>query len=174
MPTVPKKVPPRPGYTSNAAEVPEVEVAPSTLDYPAVMDEVSKQPSRLTRRLISVALLAWLAILILGPLSNPVGSEHLTKPLAEKVSPLHRMMFLGHGYRFFAPDPGPSHLVEYEIKLADGSTINGMFPDKDGPMTFPRLNYHRWFMLSETIWSCLLYTSPSPRDATLSRMPSSA
>ena len=25
-----------------------------------------------------------------------------------------------------------------------------------------------------TIWSCLLYTSPSPRDATLSRMPSSA
>ena len=24
------------------------------------------------------------------------------------------------------------------------------------------------------IWGCLLYTSPSPRDATLSRMPSSA
>ena len=26
----------------------------------------------------------------------------------------------------------------------------------------------------EIIWTCLLYTSPSPRDATLSRMPSSA
>ena len=25
-----------------------------------------------------------------------------------------------------------------------------------------------------TLWTCLLYTSPSPRDATLSRMPSSA
>ena len=25
-----------------------------------------------------------------------------------------------------------------------------------------------------TFWDCLLYTSPSPRDATLSRMPSSA
>ena len=24
------------------------------------------------------------------------------------------------------------------------------------------------------VWTCLLYTSPSPRDATLSRMPSSA
>ena len=24
------------------------------------------------------------------------------------------------------------------------------------------------------VWGCLLYTSPSPRDATLSRMPSSA
>ena len=27
---------------------------------------------------------------------------------------------------------------------------------------------------SYEIWGCLLYTSPSPRDATLSRMPSSA
>ena len=27
---------------------------------------------------------------------------------------------------------------------------------------------------SEILWDCLLYTSPSPRDATLSRMPSSA
>ena len=27
---------------------------------------------------------------------------------------------------------------------------------------------------SQSIYSCLLYTSPSPRDATLSRMPSSA
>ena len=26
----------------------------------------------------------------------------------------------------------------------------------------------------DTIYACLLYTSPSPRDATLSRMPSSA
>ena len=28
--------------------------------------------------------------------------------------------------------------------------------------------------MAATIWTCLLYTSPSPRDATLSRMPSSA
>ena len=36
-----------------------------------------------------------------------------------------------------------------------------------------------WGQVHETIWTglsacCLLYTSPSPRDATLSRMPSSA
>ena len=29
-------------------------------------------------------------------------------------------------------------------------------------------------VMSMIAWSCLLYTSPSPRDATLSRMPSSA
>ena len=34
------------------------------------------------------------------------------------------------------------------------------------------LNNH--FKLGDGILSCLLYTSPSPRDATLSRMPSSA
>ena len=28
--------------------------------------------------------------------------------------------------------------------------------------------------ISEALYDCLLYTSPSPRDATLSRMPSSA
>ena len=28
--------------------------------------------------------------------------------------------------------------------------------------------------VTDPIWDCLLYTSPSPRDATLSRMPSSA
>ena len=31
-----------------------------------------------------------------------------------------------------------------------------------------------WVMIKNTDQSCLLYTSPSPRDATLSRMPSSA
>ena len=30
------------------------------------------------------------------------------------------------------------------------------------------------FKIAGKLWICLLYTSPSPRDATLSRMPSSA
>jgi len=103
---------------------------------------------------VSCAILFYLAVLILGPLSNPVGSENLTRPIAKKVSPIHRALFLGHGYRFFAPDPGPSHLVEFEITKADGSIVNGRFPNRDDAAnSFPRLHYHRWFMLSETIWS---------------------
>ena len=31
-----------------------------------------------------------------------------------------------------------------------------------------------WYDRLRDPWGCLLYTSPSPRDATLSRMPSSA
>jgi len=110
--------------------------------------------SSTTKRAISCALLLYLFVLILGPLSNPLGSEHLTRPLAKKVEPLHRGLFLGHGYRFFGPDPGPSHLVEFEITKEDGTTVKGKFPDRDDPeASFPRLLYHRWFMLSETIWS---------------------
>ena len=32
----------------------------------------------------------------------------------------------------------------------------------------------KWYWLATAASACLLYTSPSPRDATLSRMPSSA
>ena len=32
----------------------------------------------------------------------------------------------------------------------------------------------RWLLLTEEPYTCLLYTSPSPRDGLLSRMPSSA
>ncbi len=103
---------------------------------------------------VSCALVFYLLVLFLGPLSNPVGSDHLTRPLARTVSPIHRMLYLGHGYRFFAPDPGPSHLVEYEIVGEDGKLIKGIFPSRDDENhAFPRLLYHRWFMLSESIWS---------------------
>ena len=103
---------------------------------------------------ISCALVFYLAVLVIGPLSNPVGSEHLTRPIARKVSPIHRALYLGHGYRFFAPDPGPSHLVEFEITKNDGTVVTGRFPDcDDADCAFPRLQYHRWFMLSETIWT---------------------
>lgn len=113
------------------------------------------------RRLTSVLILAFLAIVILGPLSNPIASRHLTAPLAAWVSPVHRALFLGHGYRFFAPNPGPSHLVQYKITRADGTQLESVFPDRE--TIKPRLLYHRWFMLSETVYSEHAQT-PSQRE----------
>ena len=41
--------------------------------------------------------------------------------------------------------------------------------------TFKSEDQKLWMdRMGEKGWTCLLYTSPSPRDATLSRMPSSA
>ena len=34
--------------------------------------------------------------------------------------------------------------------------------------------FTRWDLLATSLWACLLYTSPSPRDLSTSRMPSSA
>jgi len=103
------------------------------------------------RTTISVALIVYLGVLLLGPLTNPVSSEHLTGPLARAVAPVHRVLFQGHGYRFFAPEPGPGHFVECRFKMKDGSEAISRFPDRKAHQ--PRLLYHRWFMLAETIFT---------------------
>ena len=60
--------------------------------------------------------------------------------------------------RAFRSDFGPLDLT------GPGVPINDVSFSSDGALTLS------WF----ANWFCLLYTSPSPRDATLSRMPSSA
>ena len=54
-------------------------------------------------------------------------------------------------------------LVEFGVEYADGSANLTVHPDK-GSMITVQFSEH----------GCLLYTSPSPRDRTRSRMPSSA
>ncbi len=67
------------------------------------------------------------------------------------LMPYLRAGYLNHGYRFFAPEPGPSHLVRYELDLKSGVTVEGKFPDPDEQ--WPRLLYHRMFMISETLFN---------------------
>lgn len=105
--------------------------------------------SKTWQRIATIALLVYLGVLLLGPMSNPIAPTHLVGPLADGISPVHRVLFQGHGYRFFAPDPGPSHRLVFRGTRADGSEFSGHFPDREGH--WPRLLYHRWFMLSERI-----------------------
>ena len=56
-------------------------------------------------------------------------------------------MNLNHGNHFFAPEPGPSHLVHYQLRFDDGRVEQGLFPNVRQHQ--PRLRYHRHFMLSE-------------------------
>ena len=118
---------------------------------PVAVNESAAGWSKLSRRIASAVILLYLIVLLIGPLSNPVASPYLSGPVAAVVSPIHRMLFLGHGYRFFGPDPGPSHLLVYKGKRSDGTSFEGKFPDRDS--NWPRLLYHRWFMLSETVFS---------------------
>lgn len=80
-------------------------------------------------------------------------------------------MYLSHGYSFFAPNPGPSHLLECElVPTSNAGDASGaaatsrpvfaganrvvspksswrVFPERKSD--WPRLLYHRHFMLSE-------------------------
>ena len=60
-----------------------------------------------------------------------------------------------------------------------GSDANPVFRGLGEIAGYPRWNFNKYLVspagqVVEHFSSCLLYTSPSPRDATLSRMPSSA
>lgn len=67
--------------------------------------------------------------------------------MAEWVLPYMKAMSLDNGYRFFAPDPGPSHLIRYEVWRGSKELAAGQFPDRQRHR--PRLLYHRYFMISE-------------------------
>ena len=97
------------------------------------------------RALVSLLILVHIAAVILPPLSME-GS-----PLAtigwRGLRPYIEAAYLNHGYHFFAPQPGPSHLIRYELEMPDGSRKEGVFPSRE--QNWPRLLYHRHFMLTE-------------------------
>ena len=82
-----------------------------------------------------------------GPWAMPPQGSELARSMAGVMEPYIQTMFLNNGYRFFAPEPGPGHLVRYELVTRDDRTIAGFFPDR--ATNWPRLLYHRHFMLSE-------------------------
>lgn len=80
-------------------------------------------------------------------------SSRGTSPAAdvprEWLAPYVEFAYLNHGYFFFAPDPGPSHLIDCQLTFADGERASLRFPDRTAQ--WPRLLYHRHFMLSENL-----------------------
>ncbi len=106
------------------------------------------QLSRRKKQIFSVLIALHLLAIIAAPLATPPTSGafgSLLGGLQWYIEP----MFMNHGYRFFGPDPGPSHLVEYQVELPDGQRIEGVFPNLDA--NWPRLLYHRHFMLTERL-----------------------
>jgi len=115
---------------------------------------------------VSGLLLLHLAAVFTAPFymstRTPVGASSPVAARARStLEPYINAMFLDHGYAFFAPDPGPSHLIRYRVEFDDGRLpIEGVFPDLD--RHWPRLLYHRHFMLSEQLHSD--YVSPFPPE----------
>lgn len=117
---------------------------------------------------ISVVVSLHLLAVFLPPLTmasrTAGGASPLAQPLYQAMLPYIDALYLNHGYFFFAPEPGPSHLVRYEADLGSGkSPIVGQLPDRT--TQWPRLLYHRHFMMTETLtqfYEPLSFGRPKP------------
>src|SRR5690349_18560099 len=89
------------------------------------------------RFIVSAALVWHLVGLLAGPISSPPSI--LGDRLQSVYLPYLQAAYLNHGYKFFGPDPGPSHLVRYVVEMADGERLEGTFPDRKAH--WPRLLY---------------------------------
>ena len=99
---------------------------------------------------------------------------------------LHYGTSVFEGIRAYETANGPAvfRLKEHTKRLLDSAKIMGMIPPvtaeeiEQAIIETIRHNNRRSCYIRPLIWygaeSCLLYTSPSPRDGLLSRMPSSA
>ncbi|MBM4010687.1 MAG: hypothetical protein FJ275_04255 [Planctomycetes bacterium] len=109
----------------------------------------------------SAAILLYLAAVVVPPLAGPAPASELASRLLQPLRPLVGTLFLGHGYRFFAPNPGPGHTIRWTMTMPDGSRKSGRIPDE--ALDRPRLLYHRRFMVSEKI-SALVPPADAPRE----------
>ncbi|MGD9853528.1 MAG: hypothetical protein AB7U20_01120 [Planctomycetaceae bacterium] len=99
------------------------------------------------RRLIT----AWLLYHVLGIIAAPLvvpPTSGLLREMARAFRPYLQAFYLNHGFHFFAPEPGTSTLVEFQVERADGTTLHGTMPHR---RIWPRLLYHRHFMLTESL-----------------------
>jgi hypothetical protein len=107
-----------------------------------------QMPRPAVRAAVSLLVALHVFAVFLGPFAMQPSST-VAADCARGFQPYLDLLSLANGYRFFAPEPGPSHLVRYEVTLADGTLKTGEFPDRH--VNWPRLLYHRYFMLSEFI-----------------------
>jgi hypothetical protein len=101
------------------------------------------------RVIITLALLFHLTAIIAAPWSGPEPAGPLSSEIVKPFREYLDITYSGHGYRFFAPAPGPGHIVRYKLTFADGTTREDEFPNRH--IEWPRLFYHRHFMLAEKL-----------------------
>ena len=121
----------------------------------------------LLRRVVSCLVIAHLLAVLAEPLAFFSRSDFQVAPeflaLRRFAAPYAEWMYLDHGYFFFAPNPGPNHLVGWKEDTAQSDQLpKVLFPDRR--QQWPRLRYHRYFMLSEFYNNSFAPTELLPED----------
>jgi hypothetical protein len=99
------------------------------------------------RRAISGWLLFHLFAIFIAPASVAPASD-LARAGWNACRPYLQVLYLNHGYHFFAPDPGESTLLAFAVETSNGRVIEEVIPPR---RIEPRLLYHRHFMLTESL-----------------------
>jgi len=111
--------------------------------------------------LASALIAIHLTAVFVAPLAFAARGSPAMDSAFDVLRPYIDALYLNHGYSFFAPDVGPSHLVRYKVEFADGrEPVVGMFPNLATER--PRLLYHRHFMLSEALENRFVPPEPLP------------
>lgn len=107
--------------------------------------------ARAVRIVTSILIIGHLWAIVGRPIEfatqGPFGTSPSATMFRAPVRAYSQFAYLDHGYAFFAPDPGPSHLIAATVTPKSGEPIELRYPDLGDQ--WPRLMYHRHFMLAE-------------------------
>lgn len=110
--------------------------------------------SKRFRLALSLLICLHLLAVFLPPLSfqtrGPLGQSPSVSSALRPLEGYGEFLYINRGYAFFAPDPGPSHLIQAAITDSQGNRTEVMIPDRK--VHWPRLLYHRHFMLTEFLY----------------------
>ncbi len=109
---------------------------------------------------LSLVLVIHLSAVFLPPLAFQTGDSPSVESLFRWVRGYSQFLYLDRGYAFFAPNPGPSHLIQVAVTTPGGETKTERYPDRT--RQWPRLLYHRHFMLTEYLHSSYRLPGPPP------------
>lgn len=133
---------------------------------PQSSNAINLPPRQRWKLWVSGIIVLHLAAVVTGPFSfftrSSRGPSPSAGPLRELFSPYVEFAYLNHGYFFFAPNPGPSHLLECRLTSAGGEQSRLRLPDRR--VQWPRLLYHRHFMLAEFLHSHHVPPVPETTD----------
>lgn len=124
-------------------------VAPVETPRPVVVARPRPAVNRFVRWVATLAVLFHFSAVLAA--AGSVGpTSDLVYNIWSVFRPYLQFFHLNHGYNFFAPEPAPSTLLDYEVAAEDGTVIaHGRLPNHS---LWPRLLYHRHLLLTEHIF----------------------
>ncbi|MEM0925236.1 MAG: hypothetical protein AAGJ83_04295, partial [Planctomycetota bacterium] len=136
--------------------------------------ELNRRRASILKWVVSLLVLYHLLAVVLPPLAFQTTTMGERSPLLDRlIRPFEgygQFLYLDRGYAFFAPDPGPSHLFQAAVGTDEGTLKETLYPNLE--LQWPRLLYHRHFMLAEFLNE--IYVPPGPPNDLVETDPQAA